>query len=184
MGLEHGYIIEYDNFKRLQFEGQYKDGKKEGIGFSYYNNGNISYKGYFRNNLEDIFPFQYNSSGKLFYVGYLHKGQKKGFGIYYAYDQNGRKLYQYSGNWVNDGYIDGYLLKKFPDGDYYFGYTKMLVYQTFLKYKLGNIIYTGGIKMGSNKREGYGETVYPNGKIERGIYINDSLVLEKRIRKI
>ena len=34
--------------------------------------------------------------------------------------------------------------------------------------------------MGSNKREGYGETVYLNGKIERGIYINNSFVLEKK----
>jgi len=42
MGLGHGYIIEYDRLKRLDFEGQYKDGKKEGIGFSYYDNGNIS----------------------------------------------------------------------------------------------------------------------------------------------
>ena len=70
------------------------------------------------------------------------KDKKKGFGIYYAYDQNGRKLYQCSGNWVNDDKIDGYLLKKYPDGDYFFGYSKMLVYQTFLKYNLGNIIYT------------------------------------------
>ena len=180
MGLEHGYIIEYDELKRLQFEGQYKDGKKEGIGFSYYDNGNISYKGYYRNNLEDIFGFMYNSSGKLFYYGHIYKGQRKGFGIYYAYDQNGRKLYQYSGNWVNDDFVDGYLLKKFPDGDYYFGYTKMLDYQTFLRYKLGNLIYTGETQKDSTAREGYGETVYPNGKIERGIYINDSLVLEKK----
>ena len=153
MGLKDGYIIEYDRLKRLQFEGQYKDGKKEGIGFSYYDNGNVSYKGYFRNDLEDIFGFMYNSSGKLFYVGHISKGQKKGFGIYYAYDQNGRKLYQYSGNWVNDEKIDGYLLKKFPSGNYYFGYTKMLVYQTFMKYKLGNIIYTGETKMNSTDRE-------------------------------
>ena len=121
----------------------------------------------------------FTSSGKLFYVGHICKGQKKGFGIYYAYDQNGRKLYQYSGNWINDEKIDGYLLKKFPDGDYFFGFTKMFVYQSFLRYKLGNIIYTGETKMNSTDREGYGETVYTNGKIERGIYINNILVLEK-----
>jgi len=138
MGLDNGYIIEYDRLKKLQFEGQYKDGKKEDIGFRYYDNGNILYKGYYRNNLEDIFGYMYTSSAILFYIGHINKGQKKGFGIYYAYDQNGRKLYQYSGNWVNDEKINGYLLKKFPDGDYYFGYTKMLVYQNFLKYKLGN----------------------------------------------
>ena len=179
MGLKDGYIIEYDRLKRLQFEGQYKDGKKEGIGFSYYDNGNVSYKGYFRNDLEDIFGFMYNSSGKLFYVGHIYKGQKRGFGIYYAYDQSGRKLYQYSGNWVNDNNIDGYLLKKFPNGDYFFGYSKMLDFQTFLKYKIGNIIYTGETKMNSTDREGYGETVYPDGKIKRGIYINNIFVLEQ-----
>ena len=178
MGLKDGYIIEYDRLKRIDFEGQYKDGKKEGIGFSYYHNGNISYKGYFRNNLVDIFGFIYNSSGKLFYAGHINKGQRKGFGIYYAYDQNGRKLYQYSGNWVNDDCIDGYLLKKFADGNYFFGYTKMFVYQTFLKYKLGNIIYTGETKMSSTEREGYGEIIYPDGKIKKGIFINNILVLE------
>ena len=56
----------------------------------------------------------------------------------------------------------------------------MLVYQTFMRCKLGNIIYTGETKKDSTVREGYGETVYPNGKIERGIYINDRLVLEKK----
>jgi len=55
----------------------------------------------------------------------------------------------------------------------------MLVYQHFLKYKLGNKIYIGETKINSNAREGYGETVYPDGKIERGIYINDSLVFKK-----
>jgi len=67
MGLENGYIIEYDRLERLQFEGQYKDGKKEGIGFNYHSNGNIFYKGYFRNNFEDLFAFIYTSSGKLIF---------------------------------------------------------------------------------------------------------------------
>ena len=118
----------------------------------------------------------YNSSGKVFYAGHIDKGQKKGFGIYYAYDQKGNKLYQYSGNWINDEKCDGYLLKKFPDGDYYFGYTKMFVYQNFMRFKLGNIIYTGETKVSSTTREGYGETIYSNGYIEKGIYINDKLV--------
>ena len=55
----------------------------------------------------------------------------------------------------------------------------MFVYQTFLRYKLGNIIYTGETKMSSTKREGYGETIYPDGKVKRGIYINNILVLEE-----
>ena len=56
----------------------------------------------------------------------------------------------------------------------------MFVYQTFLRYKLGNKIYTGETKMNNTDREGYGETIFPDGKIERGIYINDILVLEKK----
>ena len=179
MGLKDGYVIEYDRLKRISYEGQYKDGKKEGFGISYYDNGNIRYKGYYRNNLEDIFGFVYNASGKLFYSGHIDKGQKKGFGIYYAYDQNGKKLYQYSGYWINDAKCDGYLLKKFSNGDYFFGYTKIFVYQTFMKYKQGNTIYIGDTKVSSLKREGYGETIYSNGSIEKGIYINDKLVLNK-----
>ena len=34
MGLKDGYVIEYDRLKRKKFEGQYKDGKKEGFGIS------------------------------------------------------------------------------------------------------------------------------------------------------
>ena len=125
MGLENGYIVEYDQLKRKQFEGTFKDGKREGFGIRYYDNGNISYKGFFTNDLEDKFGFMYNSSGKVFYVGHIDKGQKRGFGIYYAYDQKGKKLYKYIGNWINDDTVDGYLLKKFADGDYFFGFTKM-----------------------------------------------------------
>ena len=175
-GLKNGYIIEYDQLKRKQFEGIYKDGKREGFGINYYDNGNISYKGYFTNNLEDKFGFMYNSAGKVFYAGHIDKGQKRGFGIYYAYNQKGNKLYQYSGNWVDDDKCDGYLLKKYPDGDYFFGYTKMFVYQTFMNYKLGNIVYIGETKESSTKREGYGETSYSNGEEQKGIYINDALV--------
>ena len=178
MGLKVGYIIKYDELKRKKFEGEYKNGKKEGFGINYYDNGNIKYKGFFRNDLEDIFGFFYNFSGKVYYVGHLDKGQKKGFGIYYVYDQEGNKLYQYSGNWVDDDKCDGYLLKKFPDGDYFFGFTKMFVYQNFLKFKEGEKIYIGETKIKSSSREGYGETIYPNGTIEKGIYINDHLVLK------
>jgi hypothetical protein len=179
IGLKDGYVIEYDGLYRKQYEGQYKNGKKEGFGIKYYDNGNIYYKGFFRNNLEDIFGFMYTSSGKLFYLGHVDKGNKKGFGIYYAYDQNGKKIYQYSGNWINDDKCDGYLLKKFPDGDYFFGKTKMFVYQDFMKLKLGNMLYIGETKVNSLKREGYGEAQYSNGKKEKGIYINDALVYKK-----
>ena len=176
MGLENGYIVEYDQLKRKQFEGTFKDGKREGFGIRYYDNGNISYKGFFTNDLEDKFGFLYNSSGKVFYVGHIDKGQKRGFGIYYAYDQKGKKLYKYIGNWINDDIVDGYLLKKFADGDYFFGFTKMFVYQTFMKYKEGNKIYIGETRKSNLTREGYGETIYSNGKIEKGIYINDRSV--------
>ena len=183
MGLKVGYIIKYDELKRKKFEGEYKNGKKEGFGIKYYDNGNIKYKGFFRNDLEDIFGFFYNFSGKVFYAGHIDKGQKKGFGIYYAYDQDGNKLYQYSGNWVDDDKCDGYLLKKFPDGDYFFGFTKMFVYQNFLKFKEGEKIYIGETKIKSSSREGYGETIYLNGTIEKGIYINDHLVLKEKKEK-
>ena len=139
MGLKNGYIIEYDQLGRKQFEGEYQNGKREGFGINYYDNGNISYKGYFINNLEDKFGFMYTSSGKVFYAGNIDKGQKRGFGIYYAYGQSGNRLYKYIGNWVDDDKCDGYLLKKYPDGDYFFGDTKMFVYQTFMQYKLGTL---------------------------------------------
>ena len=78
----------------------------------------------------------------------------------------------WTGNWVDDDKCDGYLLKKYPDGDYFFGDTKMFVYQTFMQYKLGNKIYIGDTQLSSTKREGYGETTYSDGNVEKGIYIN------------
>ena len=125
--------------------------------------------------MEDIFGFMYNSAGKVFYAGHIDKGQKRGFGIYYAYGQQGNKLYQYSGYWVDDDKCDGYLLKKYPDGDYFFGNTKMFVYQTFMNYRLGNLTYIGETKENNTKREGYGETTLSSNNVERGIYINDVL---------
>ena len=117
----------------------------------------------------------YTSSGKVFYIVHIDKGQKRGFGIYYAYDQNGEKIYEYIGNWVNDEICDGYLLKKFPNGDYFFGFSKTFVYRTFMKYRKGNKIYIGETKKNNLTREGYGETIYSNGQIEKGIYIDDNL---------
>ena len=63
MGLKNGYIIEYDQLKRKQFEGIYKDGKREGLGFNYYDNGNLSYKGYFNSPLE-----VYNYNGMVNFI--------------------------------------------------------------------------------------------------------------------
>ena len=103
-------------------------------------------------------------------MGYVDKGHKKGFGIYYAYNQNGKLIYQYSGNWVNDDKCDGYLLKKYPDGDLFFGFTKMFVYQSFMKYKLGSKEYIGETKLNNTDREGYGKTTYTYGVEEEGIY--------------
>ena len=100
----------------------------------------------------------------------------RGFGIYYSYNKEGKNILKFVGNWVNDQKCDGYLLKKYPDGEYFFGFTKMFVYQNFIEYKLGNRIYTGETKISSTVREGYGETIYSNGKVEKGIYINDVLV--------
>ena len=45
----------------------------------------------------------------------------------------------------------------------------MFVYQDFMKLKLGNMTDIGETKSNSTKREGYGETLYSNGKKEKGI---------------
>ena len=50
--------------------------------------------------------------------------------------------------------------------------------QTFMKYKQGNMTYIGETKKSCLDREGYGETTYSNGKVEKGIYINDHLVFK------
>ena len=59
----------------------------------------------------------------------------------------------------------------------------MSVYQDFLKIKNGDIIYIGETKINRNEKEGYGETIYADGTIEKGIYINDTLVLKAKKEK-
>ena len=59
----------------------------------------------------------------------------------------------------------------------------MFVYQDFMKIKNGDIIYVGETKISSIEREGYGETIYPDGTIEKGIYINDNLVFKAKKEK-
>ena len=39
----------YDYYGRLQFEGEYLDGKRNGKGKEYYNNGSLRYEGEYLN---------------------------------------------------------------------------------------------------------------------------------------
>ena len=59
----------------------------------------------------------------------------------------------------------------------------MFVYQDFMKIKNEDKIYVGETKISSIEREGYGETIYPDGTIEKGIYINDNLVFKAKKEK-
>ena len=92
-----GYIKKYNYFGKLQFEGQYLKGLKNGKGISYYNNNKISFEGEYLNgniwsgkgyNIEGDIAFEikdgegyvkeYNDFGYLVYEGKYSKGKRKG----------------------------------------------------------------------------------------------------------
>jgi len=80
----------------LKFEGEYINGKRNGIGKEYYNDGNLKFEGEYINNLKwdgkgynkkNIMDFQikagcgkgkeYNDDGNLEYEGEILNGKKR-----------------------------------------------------------------------------------------------------------
>ena len=105
-----------DNTKILyndngRYEGEVKNGLREGKGIYYHNNGD-RYEGDWRNGKQEGKGIYYYNSGSR-YEGDWRNGKKEGKGIYYY--SNGDR---YEGNWKND--------KEEGEGIYYFNNGKIL----------------------------------------------------------
>ena len=63
-----GYIKEYNNENRLEFEGEYSNGNINGRGKAYYRNGQLNFDGKYLNGLRKKGK-EYNINGQLKYEG-------------------------------------------------------------------------------------------------------------------
>ena len=149
----------YNKNRILKYDGEIKNGLKNGYGKYYWEDGN-KYEGEWKDNvLHGIGTYYWKSGAK--YEGGLIKGEKNGKGIYYL--KNGHKLYE--GEWEKDiKHGNGKLYDngnieyegEFIDGERE-GYGKEY-------YSNGNIEYEGEFIDG--EREGDGKEYYSNGIIK------------------
>ena len=78
-----GKLIEYDNFDRIIYEGEYLNGQKNGKGKEY-KNGKLIFEGEFLNGIQwNGIRKEYNWNDKLSYEGEYLNGQKNGKGKEY-----------------------------------------------------------------------------------------------------
>jgi antitoxin component YwqK of YwqJK toxin-antitoxin module len=76
----------YPNHQKYM-EGEYKNGKREGVWKSWNENGNLWSEGTFKNGLDEGLRTIYHENGKKFIEGYYTNGKKTG--IWKFYDENG-----------------------------------------------------------------------------------------------
>ena len=134
----------YDN-SLIMGTGTYKDGKRDGMWFSFWKNGNIQYEGVFKDGKEHGFFESFYENGQLKERKTYKDGKEEG--LVEQFYENGQL--DYKGNW-KDGMEDGF-------------------YEIF--YENGQLDHRGNFKDG--KKHGLVEIHYENGQIEeRGKYKN------------
>ena len=149
------------------YEGQFKNGLRNGKGILYYSNGNIIYEGDFVN---DKFEGngKYIYGGGEYYNGQWKDNKKNGKGSLYA--KNGNIIYV--GDFVNDNY-EGNGRFYFEGGGYYDGQWKNhkkngkgKIYD-----KYGKIKYDGDFI--NDQKDGYGIYYYDGGEYYKGYWKNN-----------
>ena len=125
---------EKKNYNKDQYEGEYKNEKREGYGKYIWENGEY-YIGQWLNDKENGKGIIYYKNGNIKYDGDFVNGKYEGNGI--LIDENGE---YYKGQWLNGK-----------------GHGKGIEY-----YKNGNIKYDGDFV--NNQYEGYGKYIWENGE--------------------
>ena len=148
--------------------GQFKDGLRNGKGTIYYPNGNIEFEGNFINNKAEGYGKFIGEDGE-YYIGQYKKGLEHGKGKYYysngKIQYDGEYFYGQRGGYGK--YFDAenkyYCLGEFKNG-YLNG--KGTVYNS----DDGKVIYEGDFVDG--KFEGYGKYIYDNSNYYKGQFKN------------
>lgn len=177
-GSYHGNgILYWDNSKK-RYDGEWKNGKRDGYGSSYREDGTLEYIGYWKEDLyETNYGELYNEDGKtIYYKGGYSSGQKSGDGTSYRLD--GEKEYEgswKSGRWNGKGIWYWENGKVYYEGDFIDGQPegKGVSYQSN-----GKIRYKGSWSKGEYSGQGIlydeNEKIEYNGEFVEGEYIEDS----------
>ena len=148
---EHFKKIKVHYYNNGKYQGEMKNGRKEGKGIFYYKNGAI-YKGYFKNNLYEGKGLYCFENGDI-YEGHFKKGKKEGKGIYYY---NNGDIYK--GDYKDDEQ-NGKGKFYFNDGDRYEGKNKKGYFEgKGIYYYINGNRYEGNFK--KDKKEGKGIFYY------------------------
>ena len=166
--------------KIMYYQGDWKNGEKNGFGKEYYNNGILKYEGQFENN-------QYNGFGTLYltcdhnyiYTGSFVKGKMHGKGMInnqitqneYSFDDN-KEMIKYEGDFCNDK-MEGFGESHYNNGDSYKGEWENNEFDGEGKYYYkGKLIYEGHFNKGL--KSGVGTEYYLDGsKKYSGDFLND-----------
>ena len=123
------YIYEDNDY----YIGQFKNGLRNGKGIVYYSNGNIMYEGDFVNNLREGNGKYIYENGE-YYTGQFKNGLSHGKGTEYYSNGN----IKYEGDWINDK-REGNGKYIYKSGEYYEGQWK-----NGLRHGKGKIYYSNG----------------------------------------
>ena len=161
LGMQIIYVEEHDNGR---YEGDIKEGKREGYGKYYYSTGDI-YEGEFKNNLKNG-KGKYIYCNKDIYEGEYKDGKIHGLGKYLYIEGD-----SYEGEYKN-GHRDGQGTYIYANGNKYEGRWKEGKKNGFgIYYYSDNSRYEGQYVNG--KKEGKGRYICFNGDVYEGEYKND-----------
>ena len=159
----YGYGIFINKYVGKEYEGEWKESKKNGIGIEKYIN-NTYYKGEFSNGKREGIG-EYYGENNIFYEGQWKNNLMDGYGIYKF--SNGSI---YKGGWKNNK-MDGFGILNNKNKTIYVGFYKDSFNNGF-GLKIDNVknkAYVGFWK--NNKQNGFGKIFY-NNKITYGIWKN------------
>ena len=162
-GIREGYgIYYYSNGDK--FEGEFKNEIREGFGVFYFSDG-ILYEGEFKNGIIEGYGIYYYSNGDI-YKGEFKHGIREGYGIYY-YSKGDKYEGEFKGG-IKEGYGIYYYSNKYKyKGE--FKYDKFEGYG--ILYSLDGSKYEGQFKNGL--KEGYGKIYYSEGDKYEGEFKDD-----------
>ena len=156
------YIMNDGNY----YIGQFNNGLRQGKGADYFKNNTIMREGYFFKNMLEGTGKLYDKDGS-YYIGQLSKSLQHGKGT--DYYRNGK--IKYEGDYVN-GKREGQGKYIAPNGDYYIGeFLNGLLHGKGIEYYAnGNIKYEG--EFVNDKYEGKGKFFYEDGSYYEGQFLN------------
>ena len=85
-----GIAKEFNNDGILTFEGEYRNGTREGNGTEYENN-RVKFQGKYSNGKRNGLGKEYTPEGKIYFIGVYLNGKRNGLGR--EYDSHGKVIY-------------------------------------------------------------------------------------------